>query len=97
MNKTDIVYRLAEKLEITQMFAKDCVDGVFEVIQEELAERAKSGERARVTIANFGTFGLSRRKAFNGTNPVTGAEMSVGSRISPKFKAGKGLKKALND
>jgi DNA-binding protein HU-beta len=97
MNKTDIIYRLAEKLEITQIFAKDCVEGVFEVIQEELAEKAKSGQKAKVTISNFGTFGLSRRKAFSGTNPVTGAGMNVGSRISPKFKAGKGLKKALND
>jgi len=50
----------------------------------------------KVTISDFGTFTVSHRNAFKGHNPKNGQEMHVPERRIPVFRAGKGLKNALN-
>ena len=47
-------------------------------------------------LVGFGTFAASQRKATKGRNPATGAEIDIPASTQPKFKAGKGLKDALN-
>lgn len=49
-----------------------------------------------VTLVGFGTFSVSKRKASTGRNPRTGEEMTIKASNQPKFKAGKGLKDAVN-
>ena len=51
----------------------------------------------KVTISDFGTFTVSCRNAFQGHNPKSGEVIQVPERKIPVFRAGKGLKEALND
>ena len=42
------------------------------------------------------TFSVAKRKASTGRNPRTGETMQIKASTLPKFKAGKGLKDAVN-
>ena len=48
------------------------------------------------TIAGFGTFGTRNRPARTGRNPRTGKSLLIPASAAPVFKAGKGLRDALN-
>ncbi len=49
-----------------------------------------------VTLIGFGSFYVGKREARNGRNPRTGATISIKAANSPKFRAGKALKDAVN-
>jgi len=49
-----------------------------------------------VTLVGFGSFHVGRRAARQGRNPRTGVAIRIGAVRVPKFRAGKGLKDALN-
>ncbi len=90
MNKQDLVGAVAAS---TGMAAKDAgraVESVFDAITNELK---RGGE---VRLVGFGTFSVTKRKASTGRNPRTGETMPIKASTQPKFKAGKGLKDAVN-
>ena len=91
MNKADIVNGLADKAGITKTLSGEIVDCTVGLIKDALV----SGEK--VTISDFGTFTVSHRRGFSGRNPRTGDVIEVPERKIPVFRAGKGLKAALND
>ena len=91
MNKKDLTDVLSHRAGIPAVQAYSIVNHVFDAVAEALT----AGER--VVISDFGTFTISHRKAFLGKNPRTGQELEVPSRKLPVFRAGKGLKAALND
>ncbi len=90
MNKNDLVASVAEAASLTKADAAKAVDSVFESIGGELA---KGGE---VRLVGFGTFSVANRKASQGRNPRTGEKIQIPASRQPKFKAGKGLKQAVN-
>jgi len=49
-----------------------------------------------VTLIGFGTFYVGKRAARNGRNPRTGETIKISAANSPKFRAGKALKDAVN-
>ncbi len=53
----------------------------------------KKGDEVR--IVGFGTFAVSARSR-EGRNPRTGEKIAIAASKQPKFRAGKGLKDALN-
>lgn len=89
MNKTELVNAVAES-GLTKADAAKAVEGVFEAITDAL----KSGDDVR--LVGFGTFNVTERKATTGRNPRTGEEIQIAASKQPKFKAGKGLKDAVN-
>ena len=91
MNKADLVERLAEESGTTKTFSGEVVEHLVSAIRDALS----SGDK--VTISDFGTFSVSTRKRFIGRNPKTGEAMEVPERKIPVFRAGRGLKAALND
>ena len=90
MNKADLTEKLANRAEIPKVRAAQYINILVTAIQEALV----GGEK--VTISDFGTFTISQRRAFVGHNPKNGAEIPVPPRRIPVFRAGKGLKEALN-
>ena len=90
MNKQDLIAAVAEASGLTKADASKAVEGVFDAITGAL----KKGDEVR--LVGFGTFAVSKRKASTGRNPRTGAPMQIKASSQPKFKAGKGLKDALN-
>ncbi len=90
MNKQDLVSAVADASGLTKADASKAVEGVFDTIAGAL----KKGDEVR--LVGLGTFSVSKRKASTGRNPRTGAPMNIPASSQPKFKAGKGLKDAVN-
>lgn len=90
MNKNDLVATVAGTTGISKADAAKAVDGVFNAITSAL----KKGEEVR--LVGFGTFSVATRAATTGRNPRTGATIKIPASKQPKFKAGKGLKDAVN-
>jgi DNA-binding protein HU-beta len=90
MNKGDLINKIASSAKITKVQATDALNAVVEGIGEEL----KAG--GKVTLIGFGTFSVSHREARNGRNPRTGETLTIESKNSVKFKAGKELSDCVN-
>jgi DNA-binding protein HU-beta len=90
MNKNDLIGAVAESSGLTRSDATKAVEGVFDAISGAL----KGGDEVR--LVGFGTFSVAKRKASTGRNPRTGEPMKIKASSQPKFKAGKGLKDAVN-
>jgi len=85
MNKADLVNEVAKVVK-TKKEAQAAVDCVFLTITNAL----KEGDA--VTLVGFGTFKVQERKARQGRNPQTGAQIFIEARKVPRFVAGKALK-----
>ncbi len=91
MNKQDLIAAVAEATDLPKAKTGDVVDAVFGAIEKALSK--KGGE---VRLVGFGTFSTSKRKAGKGRNPRTGEEIKIPASTTVRFKAGKGLKDAVN-
>jgi DNA-binding protein HU-beta len=90
MNKNDLISAVADSSGLTKSDASKAVEGVFDAVTAAL----KKGDEVR--LVGFGTFSVAKRKASTGRNPRTGEPMTIKASTQPKFKAGKGLKDAVN-
>lgn len=90
MNKMDLIERLAKEAGIPKTQAAVAINTLVGAICEALT----AGDR--VTISDFGTFTVSSRTGYEGRNPRTGEAITIPARKIPVFRAGKGLKTALN-
>ena len=90
MNKNDLVAAVADGADLSRADAAKAVDAVFDSITGSL----KGGGEVR--LVGFGTFSVANRKASTGRNPRTGEAIQIPASKQPKFKAGKGLKDAVN-
>ena len=91
MNKVEMAERLAARIGMNKVAARDAVYSVFAAIGEALP----NGEEVR--IVGFGTFGTRNRPARTGRNSQTGEVISIPASKSPSFKAGKALRDAVSD
>lgn len=90
MNKSELVKQIAERAGLTQAQATTALQAFETSIIDELA---KGGE---VALIGFGTFKVTDRAARTGRNPQTGEALQIAASKVPTFKAGKGLKDAVN-
>ncbi|WP_278247412.1 HU family DNA-binding protein [Sphingomonas jatrophae] len=90
MNKQELIGSVAETTGLPRPQAAQAVEAVFDAVSAAL----KSGDEVR--LVGFGTFSVSKRKASTGRNPRTGEPMKIEASSSPKFKAGKSLRDAVN-
>ena len=90
MNKNDLIGAVAEASGLSKSDASSAVESVFDAITNSLSK----GDEVR--LVGFGTFSVAKRKASTGRNPRTGEPMNIPASNQPKFKAGKGLKDAVN-
>ncbi len=90
VNKADLASKVADQAGISKADAVKAVDAVLDTITGAL----RGGDDVR--LVGFGTFAVSNRAASTGRNPRTGATIQIPAARVPKFKAGKGLKDALN-
>ncbi len=90
MNKSDLIDAIAKSADISKAAATRALDATIESVKKSL----KKGEL--VTLVGFGTFYVGKRAARSGRNPRTGATIKIKAAKVPKFRAGKGLKDAVN-
>lgn len=91
MNKTSLIDVMSVKMGTTKKAAGEAIDAFVEAVIETVA----TGEE--VSIAGFGKFGVTERAEREGRNPQTGEAIVIGASKSPKFKAGKAFKDAVNE
>lgn len=90
MTKADIVNKLSDSVGLSKKDSVAAVDAVIASITKALSK----GES--VQLVGFGSFNVRKRAARTGRNPQTGASIKIAARKVPSFKAGKGLKDAVN-
>lgn len=90
MNKTELVAAIAAKAELSKKDSEKALKAFMETVSEQL----KKGEK--IQLVGFGTFEVVKRAARTGKNPQTGKAIKIAASKAPKFKAGKGLKDAVN-
>jgi DNA-binding protein HU-beta len=90
VNKSELIDAIADSADISKAAAGRAVDAFVDSITGAL----KSGDQ--VTLIGFGTFSVKDRAARTGRNPQTGQEIQIAAAKIPSFKAGKGLKDAVN-
>ena len=90
MNKNDLVAAISGSTGLSKADCARAVDSVF----DSIADALKAGQEVR--IVGFGSFNVTHRKASQGRNPRTGEPIAIPASNQPKFKAGKGLKDAVN-
>ncbi len=92
MNKTQFVEKMHEKSGLGTM--KD-TEKAYKAFIETVIEALKEGEK--IQLVGFGTFDVGERAAREGRNPQTGESIQIAASKSPRFKAGKAFKDAVND
>ncbi len=91
VSKQKIVDAVAAAVEdLSKADANRAVDAVIDCIKSSLAAGDSVG------IIGFGTFEVRKRKPREGRNPQTGATIQIAGKNVPAFKAGKGLRDAVN-
>ena len=90
MNKSELIDAIAASADIPKVTAGKALDAVIESVTGAL----KGGDS--VVLVGFGTFQVKAREARTGRNPQTGKEIKIAAAKVPTFKAGKGLKEAVN-
>jgi DNA-binding protein HU-beta len=90
MNKSELIDAIAKSADISKAAAGRALDATVDSIKKSL----KKGDL--VSLVGFGTFYVGKRAARTGRNPQTGATIKIKAAKVPKFRAGKGLKDAVN-
>lgn len=90
MNKSELIDAIADDAGLSKADAGRALSAVINSITGAL----KSGDS--VSLVGFGTFAVKDRAARTGRNPQTGAAIQIKAARVPSFKAGKGLKDAVN-
>ncbi|MEG9883116.1 MAG: HU family DNA-binding protein [Hyphomicrobiales bacterium] len=91
MNKSDLVSKVLGQVDnITKADATSAVDAMLDAI---IGELKKGGE---VRLIGFGTFSVAHRAAREGHDPRTRNVIRIPASKTPKFKAGKAFKDAVN-
>jgi len=89
MNKGELIDSVAGAAGLSRADATKAVDAVLDSIQGTLSNGGS------VSLVGFGTFSV-KRAARAGRNPRTGETIQIKASNVPGFKAGKGLKDAVN-
>lgn len=90
VNKSELIDEIAAQAEISKSAAGKALDAAIDAIKQAL------NNEDSVTLVGFGTFYVGERAARTGRNPRTGKSIKIKAAKVPKFRAGKGLKDAVN-
>ena len=90
MNKSELIDQIASAADLSKSAAGRALDAAIAAVKTSL----KKG--GMVTLVGFGTFYVGKRAARSGRNPRTGTAIKIKAAAVPKFRAGKGLKDAVN-
>lgn len=94
MNKTELTEALAEATDFTKADAQRAIDALFDTDTGVIAGTLDGDEKVQIT--GFGTFETRERKSRMGRNPQTGEKIRIPASTAVSFRAGKGLKDAVN-
>jgi nucleoid DNA-binding protein len=89
VTKKEIVRRISDRAELTQLKTKEIVQWTFDAIIDTLI---KDG---RIELRNFGVFEVRRRKARRARNPRTNDRVDVPEKNVVTFQPGKEMEERV--
>ncbi|WP_347987609.1 HU family DNA-binding protein [Methylomonas sp. AM2-LC] len=89
MNKSELINAIATHSGLTKAEAERALSALVQTIGSTL----KAGDS--IALVGFGTFEVKERAERTGRNPQTGEAITIAAAKIPSFKAGKGLKDAV--
>jgi len=89
MNKSELINAIATHSGLTKTDAGRALEALVQSVETTL----KSGDS--IALIGFGTFEVKERAERTGRNPQTGETITIAAAKLPSFKAGKGLKDAV--
>lgn len=90
MNKKELVEKVAEQADLSLAQADRAIRSMTDAVTKELAGGGS------IALTGFGVFQVKERSERTGRNPQTGETIKIAAARVPGFKAGKGLKDAVN-
>ncbi len=90
MNKSDLIDAIAGNAGLSKADAGRALEAFVNAVTDQL----QGGNS--LSLVGFGTFSVKHRAARMGRNPRTGQAIHISASNVPSFKAGKGLKDAVN-
>ena len=91
VTKKEIVRRISERAQLTQLKTKEIVQWTFDAIIETLIAEG------RIELRNFGVFEVKQRKPRKARNPRTGARVDVEAKNVVTFQPGKDMEERVRD
>jgi nucleoid DNA-binding protein len=88
--KRNMVERIAEKVGVTGLQAREIVQATLDDLVATLAAEG------RIELRNFGVFTVKVSAPRKARNPRTGETVMIGERKVVKFKAGKAMENTVN-
>jgi integration host factor subunit beta len=89
VTKKEIVKKISEEIELTQLKTKDIVQRTLDAIVQTLVTEG------RIELRNFGVFEVKRRAARKARNPRTGDKVFVPPKNVVTFKPGKEMEELV--
>ncbi len=90
MTRNELVKAISKCADVSKKEADKFLDCFIKITKITM------GKGESVSLFGFGKFDVSQREARTGRNPQIGAKIHIPARKVPTFRAGKGLKDALN-
>ncbi len=90
MNKSELIERLADKMDIPVREAASITNTIIETMRDSLADNH------HIEIRGFGSFMIKEYESYTGRNPKTGERIKVAPKKLPFFKVGKDLREQVN-
>lgn len=91
MNKSELIEAIAVSTGMSKASAGRALDAMIKGVTKALKKKES------VVLVGFGSFKVRDRAARMGRNPRTGEPMKIPAMKVPAFRAGKALKKAVNN
>jgi DNA-binding protein HU-beta len=91
MTKAELVARIAEEAQISQVQASKALQSFINTIYDEIKGPGS------INIAGLGSFTISKRAARSGINPRTREPIKIPASNNVKFKCAKALKDSINN
>jgi len=89
VTKKEIVKKISEDIQLTQLKTKDIVQRTLDAIIQTLVSEG------RIELRNFGVFEVKQRAPRKARNPRTGAKVYVPSKNVVTFKPGKEMEELV--
>ena len=89
MTKADLIDAIAAKADLTKKDAGVALEAALETIKKGVKKEG------RLSLPDFGTFTVRKRKARTGRNPQTGKAIQIKASKTVGFKPAPAFKKSL--
>ncbi|MFT7580241.1 MAG: DNA-binding protein HU-beta [Myxococcota bacterium] len=97
MNKGEMVAELASKTGLSKAKSLEVINSIFDAEPGKGIIAVELDAGKKVVIPGFGTFGTRQRGARTGTNPATGASISIPEKNYAYFRPGKTLRERVEN